>query len=286
MTNNYIRAYQRYINTNFDDDYYWNETNYTFSNERMKFTPTNMQYFIWKYNFAGYSGSSMLNQQTYSGRAFTTGPNAGCPVAVLPATGVKADLTAKMNAMKAEYNSGTNVVEGLAWAWRTISPDAPFPARAYGTENPKFLILMTDGQNDLATLRNNLMRSTFTANGYANDFVANGTWTSEPNTTITTPVQGFNWNNEKTPLNTAFRATLDANLAELATNIKATNTKIFVILYSPTGEMAEPRTPATTAMFQSVSSGSGYFYEAFSQDDLIAAFQGIGGQIRQLRIVR
>jgi hypothetical protein len=51
--------------------------------------------------------------------------NTNCPNAKLqPLTGEKTVIDSAVDAMVADQN--TNIAEGLAWAWRVISPDEPF----------------------------------------------------------------------------------------------------------------------------------------------------------------
>lgn len=80
------------------------------------------------------------------------GPNAGCStVAITPLTGSKSTLTAAIDLMSP--TSGTNVPEGIAWGWRTISSGAPFTEGTVSTSNAtdKVIIVLTDGVNTYNT---------------------------------------------------------------------------------------------------------------------------------------
>ena len=48
-----------------------------------------------------------------------------------------------------QAKGGTNIMEGVMWGWRVLSPEPPFTeGKAYDDpENDKFLIVMTDGEN-------------------------------------------------------------------------------------------------------------------------------------------
>lgn len=83
----------------------------------------------------------------------TVGPNASCPDAVLRLTNNLATVRAKIADSGYWYNGGTVISEGIMWAWRTLSPLAPYAdGQAYGTAgNKKVIVLMTDGVNGLAT---------------------------------------------------------------------------------------------------------------------------------------
>nr|WP_281411770.1 pilus assembly protein TadG-related protein [Aureimonas phyllosphaerae] len=76
------------------------------------------------------------------------GPNNGCTTAAI--TPLTATQTTALNAVKGMIaEGGTNIGEGLAWGWRTLTSGQPFPeGRARNTkENLKVIVLMTDGEN-------------------------------------------------------------------------------------------------------------------------------------------
>lgn len=80
----------------------------------------------------------------WSGR----GPNHMCDAKPLTRlSGNQSALVAAINDMQAGGN--TDILEGFAWGWRTISPNTPFAdGRAYGDQdNKKIIVLMTDGVN-------------------------------------------------------------------------------------------------------------------------------------------
>ncbi len=74
--------------------------------------------------------------------------------------------------MKAD--GGTNILEGVMWGWRTLSPNAPFAdGRNYNWEsgrikNRKFIVVMTDGDNVWNAL-NNPNGSIYSPFGYFKD---------------------------------------------------------------------------------------------------------------------
>ena len=63
---------------------------------------------------------------------------------------------------------GTNILEGLMWGWRVLSPEAPFTeGRDYNdAENTKYLVLMTDGENWHQAMSNH-NKSSYHSFGYA-----------------------------------------------------------------------------------------------------------------------
>jgi Flp pilus assembly protein TadG len=107
------------------------------------------------------------------------GPNASCTTKpITPLTDVTTDVGLKKikDAISAMGPGGaTNVPEGLAWGWRTLSSQAPFTGGRPETErgNDKVVIALTDGANTYYTpsslgaqdIAGN--QSTYSAFGYA-----------------------------------------------------------------------------------------------------------------------
>jgi Flp pilus assembly protein TadG len=76
---------------------------------------------------------------------FSTHQASSCPVEMLPLTYDWNTLTSKINAMTPTGN--TNVTIGMAMAFQTLSPVAPFNASAPAIDLDKVIILLTDGEN-------------------------------------------------------------------------------------------------------------------------------------------
>lgn len=79
----------------------------------------------------------------------TTGPNYACPTPITPLTSDFAALKAEIARMIHWEGSGTNVSEGLAWAYRVLSPAEPYTGgSAFRSENnSKYVVVFTDGEN-------------------------------------------------------------------------------------------------------------------------------------------
>ena len=81
------------------------------------------------------------------------GPNTSCstkPITPLTDVTVTAGLTSIKQAIDDMVAEGaTNVPEGMAWGWRTVSSKAPFTEGRADTENgnDKVVIVLTDGAN-------------------------------------------------------------------------------------------------------------------------------------------
>lgn len=81
-----------------------------------------------------------------------TGPNRGCSTALLPLTTKKKEIIDKMTEL--DPGGTTNTSIGAIWGWRILSPDAPFtegsdPETTDGKRWRKFMVLMTDGRNNM-----------------------------------------------------------------------------------------------------------------------------------------
>ena len=84
-----------------------------------------------------------------------TGPNMNCDSTPLtPVTSIPSHVTAALDAMTAA--GGSNISEGIAWAWRILSPSAPFAmAKPYDADsNKKYMIILARGANSIVGLKN------------------------------------------------------------------------------------------------------------------------------------
>jgi Flp pilus assembly protein TadG len=85
------------------------------------------------------------------------GPNTSCsttPITPLTDVSNQEGLDTVKNAIDAmQANGATNVPEGMAWGWRTLSSAAPFTGgrSELGKGNDKVLIVLTDGANTYYT---------------------------------------------------------------------------------------------------------------------------------------
>ncbi|MBN9073816.1 MAG: hypothetical protein J0H34_19915 [Rhizobiales bacterium] len=136
------------------------------------------------------SSSNAMTKQRYAYKYYASnprisaagtgdGPNASCTTtAITPLTDVTTSagvetVKAAINAM--QPNGATNVPEGLAWGWRTLSSQAPFTGGRSETErgNDKVVIVLTDGANtyytpsSLGYSDSAGNKSTYSAYGYA-----------------------------------------------------------------------------------------------------------------------
>lgn len=99
------------------------------------------------------------------------GPNYQCSTPLLPLTDQKAMVLDQMNRLIP--GGSTNTAIGAIWGWRTLSPGAPFveasdPETTDGQRWRKFMVLMTDGQNNMAATATHNM-SEYSPYGYADE---------------------------------------------------------------------------------------------------------------------
>ena len=104
---------------------------------------------------------------------------------------------------------GTNILEGLMWGWRVLSPDEPFTeGRAYNdAENTKYLVLMTDGEN-WHQAKSNHNKSSYHSFGYAVKGRLGTTYT-----------------------NTALVNQMNAKTLAACTNAKAAGIKVYTVAF-------------------------------------------------------
>ncbi len=181
------------------------------------------------------------------------GPNYMCATtAVTPLTSTRSTLDAATNAMQASGN--TNILEGMMWAWRLLSPTAPFTeGAAYATPNlNKVAILMSDGLNNYPGAAN-YNKSLYFSYGYSR-LGRIGSTSSATSTLI---------------------AALDARTRLACDHAKAAGIIIYTVAL---GADADPDLMAYCA------SKPSYFYAPANGSDLTPTFQAIAASINKLRI--
>jgi Flp pilus assembly protein TadG len=183
------------------------------------------------------------------------GPNYLCDsAAIQPLTKDKGAAISLIKSMQAK--GGTNIMEGVMWGWRVLSPGAPFTeGRPFEDDgNDKFLIVMTDGEN-WHQARSNHNKSSYHAFGYA----AKG----RLGTTYTT---------------SALVSEMNARTLAACTNAKAAGVKIYTIAFRLEGN------PTTTAMLANCASGPTQAFVASNGTALIQAFESIAREIATVRV--
>lgn len=221
--------------------------------------------YVNNYKSDGTTSSSWLtrlkNQNKYSGSfssgtlsiGYQKGPNAGCEIQPLMR------LTNDFDALRARIDDmnaigETVILTGLMWGWHTLSPSAPFyDGVAYNTDkHKKIMILMTDGQNSLASSSNN-NQSYYGGLGYI--------WQGR---------LGITSGSSSTR-----RLKMEEKQAQACTNAKAAGITIYSIRLLTSGDATVMEGCATTPEM---------FYDVTDVDDLNSVFIEIANSIQNLQI--
>lgn len=195
----------------------------------------------------------------------SSGPNASCEAKpVIPLTTQAAKITTAIKALDAV--GSTNIVEGAAWGWRTLSPGEPFrEGRPYeDIENDKIMVLLTDGTNDLTMTDGtpgNQKGSAWSSYGHLWDGILR-----KPDGKVA-----------KT--RSDMTAAMDARLLKVCENAKKAGINIFTILL-------EVDDAATSNTLRDCATTPTQFYDARDSNRLADVFEDIRGKISRLRISR
>jgi hypothetical protein len=166
------------------------------------------------------------------------GPNHSCTTSeITPLTGNKAAIHAAIDKMGPSGN--TNVPEGLAWGWRTVSSKAPFTEGVSETSKgtDKVVIVLTDGANtyaDLAKSNNNDVTGTestygaFGFSGYAGNGGTNGTATLSSGSNIARIFRDTTAS-KTTHDQTNFQKAMDEKMLKICDNIKGSNVILMTV---------------------------------------------------------
>lgn len=189
------------------------------------------------------------------------GPNAYCTTKpLLPLSRRRDDVLGAIRGMIASGN--TNIGEGVAWGWRTLSPTAPFTeGRAYDDpDNKKIMIVMTDGQNTY-TASSNHNKARYGALGYGKPYA--------------TPTSG---RLGTTYTSAAYVSGMNARTIAACANAKAHGIKIYTVAFRLESD------PATQALLRGCASEPGDAFVAADGATLITTFENIAREISKLRL--
>jgi Flp pilus assembly protein TadG len=238
-----------------DDGYsWWNYANNHMPDEQLP--PGWVFYDHWQRNFSILKYDGVTTAIVDDTPPFTKGPNAGCPNEILPLTSDKDTILGTINTLQHWESGGTITSEGIAWGWRTLSPNSPFTqARPYG-DAKKVMVVMTDGKNS---------------------FVANDVW----GPTISEYTAYGYLRSKRFPKYTF--ADIEAYLNErhrlVCENAKKEGIEIYSILFNETDIAAR-------MLMQRCASSPDKFFYATSQAELAEAFTAIGEAIGSIRLVK
>jgi hypothetical protein len=181
------------------------------------------------------------------------GPNYMCTTTgITPLTATRSTLDTAVTAMVASGN--TNILEGVAWGWRVLSPTAPFTEGAdYSAPRlKKVIILMSDGENNYPGA-NNDNNSNFFSYGYS----VKGRIGSTSNNTTT------------------LIGKLDERTKLACDKAKAAKIIIYTVALG---------VGADTALLAYCASEPSYAYAPVNGSELTTVFESIAASINQLRL--
>ena len=211
-----------------------------------------------------------INDDHKGSNAARKGPNLGCGTPITPLTASKATVKAGIDAMRPWRRGGTAGNLGLAWGWRTLSPnwrglwgDADLPLD-YDTDfMEKVVVVLSDGNNVFYDL------------GKPSDFTAYGR-VNAPG-----PV-GLN-----KATTTAGESVLNARMLETCAAMKQlVDNKPKVKIYTIIFNSGNPPSTTTRELYQKCATNPAMYYYAPNNADLAKAFRSIGGQLANLLIVQ
>jgi Flp pilus assembly protein TadG len=198
-------------------------------------------------------GVDFSNSNLYSNYKVPKGPQFLCDVK--PIQRLTTDYSSVKTQVSALAAAGsTNIPEGIAWGWRTLSPKGPFAdGRTYvDTDNEKVMVVLTDGTNSINTFPTSL----------------GGAYSS----------WGYPYSQRLgTNSGTNQRTGLDAKTRSVCAKAKAAGIKIYTI-----GLMIDDADGQQ--LLSDCSSGSAYYYNSPSADQLQSIFDDIAKKISKLRI--
>ena len=204
-------------------------------------------------------------------------PNLGCATPITPLTASKTTIKAGINAMKPWRRGGTSGNLGLAWGWRTLSPnwrglwgDADLPLD-YNTDfMEKVVVILTDGNNEFYNLPDGSGGDPTTPS----DFTAYGRVNAPGPVGLnkTTTAAGV------TVLNSRMLETCAAMKALVAGKPKV---RIYSIIFNS----GTPPNTTTRQLYENCATTPAMYYYAPDNASLAKAFKAIGGQLANLRIV-
>jgi Flp pilus assembly protein TadG len=212
-----------------------------------------------------YDGTTRANiVETPDAQGFTYGPNAGCPDPVLRLTRNQGAVTAKIDGLAYWQSGGTIISEGLMWAWRTLSPKAPYAdGAAYNAPGvSKVIVLMTDGVNELIDNGNNATSfhtanvSDYSAYGYGGGVRLNSAYGL-------TSYDGFN-------------SLMNSRLLTACANAKAAGVQIYTVVFNHTGYLTSQQQADAQNVLRSCASSPSNSFVANDTSSLTTAFNAIG----------
>ena len=224
------------------------------------------------------------------GTGFPLGPNVTCTVNAL--TPLTTDTNAVTNAINAMSPMGdTNIMSGVMWGWRTISPNGPFNAaagtsgigpqvaRSYGYtsaaggKNHKVVVLITDGDNHWGGQAGD--SSAYSADNNKSAYGAFGFFAENRLKGSAQPTTAANAYSQ-----------LNAITLEACSNAKTAGIEIYTVGVTATDGISSAGQSLLQSCATADNPGEKHAYVAADGAQLIAAFQKIATSMSSLRVSR
>ncbi|MEM5515821.1 TadE/TadG family type IV pilus assembly protein [Henriciella sp. AS95] len=183
------------------------------------------------------------------------GPGFMCAIRpIIPLTTDASLITSEID--KLEAQGSTNITEGIAWAWRTLSPEVPYTGGvAYDDDKTqKIIVLLSDGNNSIGR-RGDARGSDYSAYGY----IANGRL-------------GLSAGASQRDIYDE----MDARTLESCTNAKRAGVIIYTIRLELSGDYR------SEALLKSCATSPGHYLDVPDADDLEAVFSDIADDVLDL----
>jgi len=217
----------------------------------------------------------------------TYGPNAACPDPVQRLTTSASTISSKISNLTFWYNGGTVISEGLMWAWRALSPNAPYSdGVAYQTaNNKKVIVLMTDGVSGLADnggSQTNPHISDYSAYGYLGGwrlkglaYVPSSSKVPSLPAGLTLPVGPGLTNYDQ------LQTYLDDRLLAACANARNAGVTIYTVLFNHTASnaLSNAQQAHSQALLQQCSGSAANSFLATESSGLTAAFASIAATV-------
>jgi hypothetical protein len=219
---------------------------------------------IFKYNGTNNGGAVALDETGPD----TAGPNKACPDPIVPLTSNISALTSAIGSLTHKFGGGTINSEGIMWGWRVLSPGAPFTeGKPYG-QAQKYMVLMSDGKNEInaADIDGNVFYSDYTAYGPL------AQWESRL-------AMGRAGVNQGAPVRSFAEATtyLNDRMAQACQNAKAAGVTIITILFREENQAAKD-------LMSACATKPSYAYYAANTAALDSAFEQVAKLLQNLRL--
>lgn len=224
------------------------------------------------------------------------GPNADCPTqAIMPLGKQPAPVRTAINGMVA--SGGTNIHEGTAWGFRTLSPGEPFPeGNPYQEATSKIMIVMTDGENTAYNIpqsqTNYCADALRTFNGscyysaYGFPYNSRNTDTeSSSGSNIERLGSLPSANGSVASSNAQLVSEMNTRTMQTCTNAKAKGITVYVVGLATSKAVQSTPAVVQNMLTQCASSPSHVFFPENSSE-LKSVFQKIAGELAALRLAR